>query len=89
MWNANVYSVHSRLVGERVDVRVLRRAPGGLLRGRVVERIPRLRGKGKHFINYRHVIDWLVRKPGAFENYKYREDMFPTSRFRNGLRRLS
>jgi hypothetical protein len=28
------------------------------------------------------VIDSLVRKPGAFENYKYREDMFPTSRFR-------
>jgi hypothetical protein len=28
------------------------------------------------------VIDSLVRKPGAFENYKYREDLFPTSRFR-------
>lgn len=28
------------------------------------------------------MIDSLVRKPGAFENYKYREDMFPTSRFR-------
>jgi len=28
------------------------------------------------------VIDWLVRKPGAFENYKWREDMFPTIRFR-------
>ena len=24
----------------------------------------------------------LVRKPGAFENYRYREDMFPTSHFR-------
>jgi hypothetical protein len=50
--------------------------------GCVVEQIPRLRGQGKHFVNYRHVIDSLVRKPGAFENYKYREDMFPTSRFR-------
>jgi hypothetical protein len=28
------------------------------------------------------VIDWLVRKPGPFENYRYREDLFPTSRFR-------
>ena len=28
------------------------------------------------------MIDWLVRKPGAFENYRYREDLFPTSRFR-------
>ena len=50
--------------------------------GRMMERIPRLRGQGKHRINYRHVIDWLVRKPGAFENYRYREDLFPTSRFR-------
>jgi hypothetical protein len=23
-----------------------------------------------------------VRKPGAFENYRYREELFPTSRFR-------
>src|SRR5262249_6072604 len=50
--------------------------------GKVVERIPRLRGQRKHRINYRHVIDWLVRKPGAFEDYRYREDLFPTSRFR-------
>src|SRR5437763_15652613 len=32
--------------------------------------------------SYRHIIDWLVRKPGAFENYRYREELFPTSRFR-------
>ena len=44
--------------------------------------MPRLVGIGKHAINYRHVIDSLVRKPGAFENYQYREDMFPTSHFR-------
>jgi hypothetical protein len=41
-----------------------------------------LRGKNKHLVNYRHVIDWLVRKPGAFEHYQYRDDLFPTSRFR-------
>jgi len=46
------------------------------------ERFPRLRGRNKHRINYRHIIDWLVRKPGAFENYVYREELFPTSRFR-------
>ena len=48
----------------------------------LVERLPRLRGRGKHSIEYRHVIDWLVRKPGAFEEYRYRDAMFPTSRFR-------
>ena len=39
-------------------------------------------GRGKHRVDYRHIIDWLVRKPGAFESYRYREDLFPTSRFR-------
>jgi hypothetical protein len=47
-----------------------------------VERLPRLRGEGKHHIQYRHIIEWLVRKPGAFEQYRYRSDLFPTHRFR-------
>ena len=42
----------------------------------------RLRGRGKHRIDYRHVIDWLVRKPGAFARYQYRADLFPTLTFR-------
>ena len=49
---------------------------------RCIERMPRLRGENGHYINYRHVIDTLVRKPGAFENYRYKDDMFPTSQFR-------
>ena len=47
-----------------------------------VEEMPRLRGRSRHRVDYRHIIDWLVRKPGAFENYRYREELFPTSRFR-------
>ena len=47
-----------------------------------LERIPRLRGKGGHFIQYRHIIDWLRRKPGAFANYRWRDNLFPTTRFR-------
>ncbi|MEA3506027.1 MAG: IS21 family transposase, partial [Elusimicrobiota bacterium] len=49
---------------------------------RKVERIPRLRGEDKYRINYRHIIDWLVRKPGAFENYRYKTEVFPSSYFR-------
>jgi len=78
----NIYSVHSRLVGERVDVRLYADHLEVWFAGHVVERMPRLHGRKKHRINYRHVIDWLVRKPGAFENYRYRDDLFPTSRFR-------
>jgi hypothetical protein len=49
---------------------------------RKVEEMPRLRGRQKHRVDYRHIIDWLIRKPGALENYRYRDELFPTSRFR-------
>jgi hypothetical protein len=78
----NVYSVNSRLIGEEVEVRLHAEHLDVWYGQKHVERIPRLCGRGKHHIVYRHIIDWLVRKPGAFENYRYREEMFPTSRFR-------
>jgi hypothetical protein len=78
----NVYSVHSRLIGESVQVRLYGEHLEIWYAQRRVHTIPRLRGEGKHLIQYRHIIDWLVRKPGAFENYRYREDLFPTHRFR-------
>lgn len=78
----NTYSVHSRLIGRKVNV-VIGVAEVEVWHGDVlVHRIPRLAGTGKHTINYRHIIDSLVRKPGAFANYVYREDLFPTSHFR-------
>jgi hypothetical protein len=78
----NVYSVHSRLIGEKVVVRIHAERLDVIYAQRVVETLPRLRGRKQHRIQYRHVIDWLVRKPGAFHNYRYREDLFPTSWFR-------
>ena len=78
----NTYSVPSRLIGHKVDV-VVDADVVEVWRGdSLVQQMPRLAGAGKHAINYRHVIDSLVRKPGAFECYQYREDMFPTSHFR-------
>ena len=78
----NTYSVDSRLIGERVQVRVYADHLEVWYGQKQVDRLPRLRGSKKHHINYRHIIDWLVRKPGAFENYRYRDELFPTSRFR-------
>jgi len=69
-------------VGEKVEVRLYVEHIEVWYAQQEVERFPRLRGRKKHAVNYRHIIDWLVRKPGAFENYRYREDLFPTSRFR-------
>jgi hypothetical protein len=78
----NSYSVNSRLIGARVEARSYLDHVEVWYGQRKVEDLPRLRGRGKHRIDYRHIIEWLVRKPGAFENYRYQEDLFPTSRFR-------
>jgi len=80
--DSNIYTVPSRLIGEKVEVRLYVEHVEVWYAQKETERLPRLRGRKKHRINYRHIIDWLVRKPGAFENYRYREDLFPTSRFR-------
>jgi len=78
----NVYSVHSRLIRETVTARLTVDHVEIWYGEKRLEVLPRLRGEGKHHIDYRHIIDWLVKKPGAFENYRYRNDLFPTSRFR-------
>jgi transposase len=80
--NHNAYTVDSRLIGERIQVRLYIDHLQIWYGQKKVDTLPRLRGEGKCAINYRHIIDSLVRKPGAFENYRYRNELFPTSRFR-------
>ena len=86
--NHNVYSVDSRLIGERIQARLYMQHLEIWYGQKKIDSVPRLRGEGKHAINYRHIIDSLVRKPGAFENYRYRDDLFPTTRFRIAYDRL-
>src|ERR1700676_5535286 len=50
--------------------------------------LPRLVGKHKHRIDYHHIIWSLVRKPGAFAAYQYRDELFPTTNFRLTYDRL-
>jgi hypothetical protein len=78
----NSYSVNSRLIGAQVEARMYLDHVEVWYGQKKVEDLPRLRGRGKHRIDYRHIIEWLVRKPGAFQDYRYQEDLFPTSRFR-------
>jgi len=78
----NVYSVHSRLIGEWVEARLYPEFIEVWYAQRMIDRFVRLRGENRHHIQYRHIIDWLVRKPGAFENYRYRDDLFPCTTFR-------
>lgn len=78
----NTYSVDSRLIGESVEVRLSAEHLDVYYGGSHLERLPRLIGRGGHRIAYRHIIDYLVRKPGAFAHYRYQSDLFPTHRFR-------
>jgi hypothetical protein len=78
----NAYSVPSRLIGERVRVRIFEERLEVWCDSRLQLTMPRLRGRNGHAVDYRHVIWSLVRKPAAFEHYRYRTDLFPTLAFR-------
>lgn len=78
----NVYSVASRLIGEWVDVRLYAERIEVHFAGERVAEMERLRGRGHAAIDYRHLIWSLIRKPGAFARYRYREALFPSLVFR-------
>jgi hypothetical protein len=78
----NTYSVSSRLIGEEVDLRLHAESIEIWHGEEVVGVVERQRGRGNVAIDYRHVIWSLVRKPGAFARYQYRESLFPTLTFR-------
>jgi hypothetical protein len=75
------YSVPSRLIGERVRVRLYEHRIEVYYADKLELGCARLRGKTVR-IDYRHVIWSLVRKPGAFARYVFRDELFPTVTFR-------
>ena len=76
------YSVPARLIGQEVRVEVYE----GQLRifhGReALLSLPRAAGNRGAVIDYRHIIEHLLRKPGAFANYVHRAELYPDSSFR-------
>ena len=76
------YSVPSRLIGEWVRVRIFEDRIVVRYAGKTELDCERLRGRNLKRIDYRHMIWSLVRKPGGFARYVYREEMFPSVVFR-------
>ena len=74
------YSVPSRLIGARVKVRIFEHRIEVYYADKVELACDRLRGKTARID--RHVIWSLVRKPGAFSRYVYRDELFPSVTFR-------
>ena len=84
----NSYSIPSCFIGHKVHVRIYADTIELWYASKMQFEMPRLVGKDKEFIDFRHVIDSLRRKPGAFVNYRYREHMYPTLVFRQAFDRL-
>jgi len=76
------YSVPSRLIGETLSVRIYEDRIEAFFRGVLQLACERLVGRNQHHVDYRHVIGSLIRKPGGFARYMYREAMFPSLIFR-------
>lgn len=75
------YSVPSRLVGSRLTVHIYEHRLEAFYAGVLELACARARN-GEVRIDYRHLIWSLVRKPGAFARYVYREELFPAAIFR-------
>jgi len=81
------YSVPSRLIGSEVKVEVYEGELKVYSGREIVLKMPRVFGK-RMVLDYRHIIDHLLRKPGAFERYRYREELYPSRLFRDAYDRL-
>jgi len=82
------YSVPARLIGQAVRVEVYE-GELKIFHGREpLLNLPRASGDRGAVINYRHIIEHLLRKPGAFAHYAHRAELFPDSAFRLAFDRL-
>jgi hypothetical protein len=77
-----VYSVPSRLIGTKLVARVYENRIVLLDRSVEVAQLPLGRSDRGAVIDFRHLIGHLLRKPGAFANYRWREEMFPAPAYR-------
>ena len=85
--NHCAYSVPSRLIGSLVQAHTSEETIRFVYRGEEAACYPRSTGRQPR-IDYRHIIASLVKKPGAFERYLYREELFPRPAFRQAYERL-
>lgn len=80
------YSVPSRLIGERLYVRIYSDRLECYLGSKQTLTLVRAHnpapGKRKHVVDYRHLISSLVKKPGAFRGFRLRDALFPDDNYR-------
>lgn len=77
-----VYSVPGRLIGAKLLARVYENRIVLLDGPAEVAQLPLGKSDRGAVIDFRHVIGHLLRKPGAFAGYRWREEMFPAPVYR-------
>lgn len=83
------YSVPSRLIGYTLRAYIYQGSIKLHYGTQLICEMPKIdKSKASAVINYRHIIAGLVRKPGAFTNYHYRDHLFPTIIFRKAYDKL-
>jgi transposase InsO family protein len=82
------YSVPARWIGQDLKVEVYEGELKIYAGRELLLKLPRERGDRGAVIDFRHVIDQLLRKPGAFAEYRYREELFPSPTYRLAYDRL-
>lgn len=80
--NKMVYSVPSRLIGVKLLARIYETLIVLLEGAQEVAWLPLSRGDRGAVIDFRHLIGHLLRKPGAFAGYRWREELFPSLVYR-------
>lgn len=83
-----LYTVPSQLLGQRLTVHLYHDRLLGFLGNQLVVELPRIYAPANsdkrraRCVNYRHVIDSLRRKPRAFLQCRWREELLPNDHFR-------
>ena len=78
------YSVPSRLIGYKLRAYICQGEIKLMYGKALIQTMPQIKSTtgAEAAINYRHIIKSLIRKPGAFKNYVYRDHLFPNVSFR-------
>jgi transposase len=84
-----VYSVPSRLIGAKLLARIYENRIVLLEGAQEVAQLPLVSGDSGAVIDFRHLIGHLLRKPGAFAGYRWREELFPAPVYRAAYDHLS
>lgn len=88
-----LYSVPSRLIGATLNLHLYDARIEGYLGYQKTLELDRVYApsgaiRRTHCIDYRHIIDALHKKPGAFKNCRYREEILPNEHYRGLFKQM-